>query len=127
LNIKNIFKLGKKGETQSASITKVNFIGKTGQPAVMVLPYGMFANPPEGVLVALLADQGNEESLCAFPFDKKNTEDLDDTEVAFGIPSGANRVYFYSDNSIKIVNENGFIKMSEDGTVNINDNFTVDP
>lgn len=91
--IRNLFKIGIKKSTLSKKIVEIEFQGKT-QPAFLYLPYGMFSNPKNDLPTALLADQGNEESLMAMPLDLENREELEGGEVAYGVPSLKARIFF---------------------------------
>lgn len=121
MKIKNLFKFGKKNSTVSNKIITVDFVGKTGQSVLMYTPYGMFYNVPENALVGLLADQGNEESLLGLVTDIENREDLEEGEVAVGIPSNSNRIYFKTDGSIIIQNDKGNYTIDADGIHIFND------
>ena len=98
--LKNIFKIGRKTKTISPKLIEAEFQGKK-QPVFLYTPYGTFINPPNDLIVGLLADQGNEESLMGMITDKVNREELEDGEVAFGIPELNARIYFRKDGSIK--------------------------
>ena len=98
--LKNIFKIGRKTKTISPKLIEAEFQGKK-QPVFLYTPYGTFINPPNDLIVGLLADQGNEESLIGMVTDKGNREELEDGEVAFGIPGLNARIYFREDGSIK--------------------------
>ena len=89
----NIFKIGIFKKMLSSRLGRVLFEGKE-QPGVVCPPYGMFVNIEEGIPVGILLDQGNEEGLYLFPFDIENRETLGKNELAFGIPSGKDRIYF---------------------------------
>ncbi len=97
--IRNVFKIGIKSETSSERLIKVTFQGKT-QSAVLYLPYGIFANPKDDLPTGLLADQCNEESLIAMPMDIENREELEDGEIAFGVPSLDARIFFRENGNI---------------------------
>jgi len=124
--LKNLIKIGVKKETTSASIASVDIAG-TKKPVVMMMPYGMFANPANDIFSLVMQDQGNEESLFAIVFDKKNLEKLDDGEIALGIPAGKNRIFFKKNNDIIVQNENGVMTLKASGQLDVNGNFTVDP
>ena len=116
--LKNIFKIGRKTKTISPKLIEAEFQGKK-QPVFLYTPYGTFINPPNDLIVGLLADQGNEESLMGMVTDKVNREELEDGEVAFGIPTGKNRIYFRKDDSIEIQNEKSSVIIGADGSINI--------
>ncbi len=117
MKIQDIFRLGKKGKTVSPKIINVDFVGKKDQPALLYIPYGMFMSFPENGLVGLLSDQGNEESLFALPTDLENREELEEGEIALGIPALKNRIYFKKDGSIVTQNEKGSITLDADGNI----------
>lgn len=97
--IKNVFKLGKKIATISKKLIEVEFQGKK-QPVLLYTPYGTFINPPNDLIVGLLADQGNEESLIGLVSDINNREELEEGEIAIGIPSQGARIYFRKNGNI---------------------------
>ena len=97
--IKNIFKQGKKIRTISPKLIEAEFQGKK-QPVFLYTQYGTLINPPNDLIVGLLADQGNEESLMAFITDTENREEMEEGEIGFGIPSLKARIYFRNNGKI---------------------------
>lgn len=102
--LKNLFKIGIKTKTLSNKLITASFVGKKGQPVLLYAPYGMFCNPADDVPVGLLADQGNEESILAFPFDIENRETMGSGEIAFGIPGKTARLKFFDNDKIALYN-----------------------
>ena len=127
--IKNVFKIGKKTKSVSARLVEIEFQGKK-QKAVIMMPYGMFMNPADDSPAGILSDQCNEESLYAMIFDIANQEtngNLDDGEIAFGIPSLSSRIFFRKNGDIEMSNDNGTMTLKASGQFDVNGNFTVDP
>lgn len=103
--MKTTFRIGKTLEKINNKLQNMRVLGKT-QPVVVLVPYGMFMNPPENTAAGILADQCNEESLYGIPFeiDLNNLEDLKEGETAFGIPGKTARVKFFDNDKVGIYN-----------------------
>lgn len=132
--LKNIFKFGVKKKTESAKLVNVEFLGKK-QNVLLYTPYGIQMNPADDNLALLLSDEGNEENMVAFITDIENRDDLDDGELAIGIPSSETRIIFKKDDSLEIIakgditvtNDGGSFSINNTtGQVDVNGNFTVD-
>jgi len=120
------------------SVSQVEYMGKSTDAAALY-PYGMSANAPNGSSVLLLSLGGSAQNEIGIPFSVENRfRDLKSGEVKLGNFVTKAHVIFKEDGSIEIEagldggpirvsNGNGFIELAENGQVNINDNFTVDP
>lgn len=97
--IKNIIKAGVKTNTIDVKNIEVEFLGKK-QPAFLYIPYGMQINPSNDNITLLLSEQANENNLIAMVTDRENRDELDDGEVAIGIPSLKARLVFRDDDKI---------------------------
>lgn len=97
------FRIGLRRKKISNRLQDVAYQGKN-QPVVLMVPYGMFANPKTDTTMGILADQGNEESQYAIPFEIKDLEELADGEIAFGIPGKTARVKFLDNDKIALYN-----------------------
>lgn len=101
--IKNLIKLGLKSKTVDEKVIKVDFLKQT-KKALKIIPYGtMYKLPNDDIMCVLLQQEGNEESLLSFCTDIKNRDtDLNEIEVAFGIPTLKARLRFTDDDKIKV-------------------------
>ncbi len=105
--MKKMFRIGVKKSKRTNRVQLVDLQGKPNAPVVMMIPYGVFMNPKTNTPVAVLADQGNEESLYGIPFeiDVNNLETLEDGEIAFGIPDKTARLKFFDNDKLALYND----------------------
>lgn len=100
-----MIKLGKKSGTgEKKKQIKVKVLGKE-QNAIAYMPYGMFANVPNDNIVLLLNQDGYEDSYFALQMDLSNIDQLQDKEIAIGIPTKQGRLLFKV-NSVVLTDDN---------------------
>lgn len=95
--IKSAYKIS----TTDSQKDKVQMLGKS-QSIVILRPYGLQSNAPANTFALVLAPECQEGSLVGLEGDIQNVDDLDDEEVAIGIPSITNRITFRTDGTIEI-------------------------
>lgn len=101
--LKNLIKLGMKSKTIDVRKIKSKFLGQEKQ-ALKIIPYGiMYKLPDNDIMTILIQQEANEDSLLAFCTDIKNRDDdLNELEVALGIPTKKCRIRFTDDDKIKV-------------------------
>jgi len=98
----SIIKVGLKSSTVDTNAIEVDYLGKT-QQALLIVPWGLFTNlPDDDILTMLIPQDGNEGSLMAVATDIANRDDdLDENEIAIGVPTEEARLRFTNDGKIK--------------------------
>ena len=109
------------------TIAQCEAMGKPSK-VVLIYPYGFSANAPVDSTVAMLNAQGSGRNYLGIPTMPENRfGDLKEWEVQIGNYKTKASIFFGDDGNIRVENDNGYIELAENGQVNVNGNFTVDP
>ena len=95
---------------------------------VALVPYGLFCKIKSKINGLSFQQEGQEDSLFVMPIDVDNIDDLDDDELAVGIPSRVARVKFDKDGNIFLNSEDGssYIELDKDGNLKGEIEGTID-
>ena len=94
-------KVGLKTKKVSVSVIEFEHL-KVKREALLIMPYGMMANVPDESFIISFCQDGNDDSQVCYPFDPENIDELEENEVAFGIPTKNTRIKFKADGTINI-------------------------
>jgi hypothetical protein len=98
--IRNLIKRGIHKRTIDTKKVEVSSLGKT-QEAFLYIPYGThFKLPSSGITAILLQREAYEDRTISLPTDASNRDEVDDKEVAYGVPTLKARVKFTKDDKI---------------------------
>ncbi len=105
---------------------KIDYFDVKDKEVIALIPYGMFCKIKSEIKGFAFQQEGYEDSLFVIPIDLVNLDELDDDEVAFGIPKKKSRIKFDKDGNIIATgqDEKSIIKLDKDG--NINENLEKD-
>jgi hypothetical protein len=94
-------KVGLKTKKISASVIEFEHLG-VKREALLIMPYGMMANIPDESFIISFCQDGKEDSQICYPTDPINIDELEENEVAFGMPTENARIKFKTGNIINI-------------------------
>jgi hypothetical protein len=110
-------KVGLKTKKIDAKVIEFEHLG-VKREALLIMPYGMMANAPDESFVVSFCQDGNDDSLICYPFDAENIDELEENEVAFGIPLKKARLKFLESGEALLYGDKN-IDIKSDSDVNI--------
>lgn len=119
--IRNVFRIARLLSSNDATALRVGFVeymGTTGQRAILHTPYGLMHRPPANSVCMLFSQNGNESNPWAIADHPRlrPLKELAEGEVALGNYLTGDYVHFKADGSIDVRTE---------GAVNVNAGSTV--
>ena len=109
---------GLKTKTVNAKIIEFECLG-VKREALLIIPYGLMSNAPDDSFVISFAQDGNDDSQICYTADIENIDELENTEVAIGVPTLKARIKFDQDGNIIIKGEDEKAKITIDKDGNI--------
>lgn len=96
----NIIQVGFKRKTKERkNIVEVEYLGKK-QDALLMMPYGLHANPENDIFAVIMAPEDNQDSIITIPADIDSYEDLEGGEIAIGVPALEARMFYTKEDKI---------------------------
>ena len=92
---------GLKTKTVNAKIIEFECLG-VKREALLIIPYGLMSNAPDDSFVISFAQDGNDDSQICYTADIENIDELENTEIAIGVPTLNPRMKFKADSTINI-------------------------
>ena len=133
--IRNVFRIAKLLSSDDSTALRIGFVeymGTTGQRAILHTPYGLMHRPPANSVCMLFSQNGNESNAWAIADHPRlrPLKNLAEGEVAIGNYVTGDYVHFKADNSIEVHSDNAVTVNAGSAVVNadttINGDLTVD-
>lgn len=129
-NLKNSIKFGvitqPSSNTGDYQTPQSKTLGNATVYPLLILPYGMGANPPEGTLELIMNIMGRDSSPVAVPYLDKERLKLTETDVWIYSPKTQSVIKLNLDGTIEVVSSSDMsIEASGNVTINASGNVTV--